>query len=123
MPQQEIFFEQQIGNRKVEVLKSYDTVFAHEAFARMQSGAVDFLADSLKLAEKYEPADIPPADQEQYAEMLWEDLQDGARENWNTFSYFVVMETQTGGLPTPVFVSNDWPTAEAFVKQLGVVYG
>jgi len=87
----------------------------------MQPGALVFLASSLKLESKYEPTDIPAVNQDEYTEMLWEELQDGAREDWNAFSYFVVLETQASGRPIPVFVSTDWPTAEAFVTQLGEV--
>jgi hypothetical protein len=31
MPKQEVFFEQQIGERRIEVLKSYDQAYAREA--------------------------------------------------------------------------------------------
>ena len=42
-----------------------------------------------------------------------------AREDWNTFSYFVV--TKSNGRKTEeLFVSGDWPTAGAYVKLMGL---
>jgi hypothetical protein len=44
---------------------------------------------------------------------------DEAQEDWNSFSYFIV--TKSGGRQTEeLFVSGDWPTAQAYVKKLGV---
>ncbi len=43
---------------------------------------------------------------------------DDAREDWKTFSYFVV--TKSNGRSTEeLFVSGDWPTAGAYVKLMG----
>jgi hypothetical protein len=70
----------------------------------MGTEALKFLEGSLDLAGESDP------------EALWEGIEDGAREDWNAFSYFIVSETVLG--PTaPVFVSADWPSAEAFAKQ------
>lgn len=38
-------------------------------------------------------------------------------EEWNAFSYSVVTQSRPGGI-TPLFVSSDWPTAEAFAQSL-----
>jgi hypothetical protein len=58
----------------------------------------------------------PSQEDPDFAETLWLEVEDGAREDWNTFSYFVVME-QAGSGSTPIYVSADWPSAEAFAKS------
>jgi hypothetical protein len=115
MPEQTTFFEQQTGDRRIVVLKSYDRAFAREGFDQMQPEALRFLGRFLELDSKYEPAEIPTPEGEDYAEALWEEIQEGARENWNTFSYFIVCE-EADGQSLPLFVSADWPSAEAFAK-------
>jgi hypothetical protein len=40
MPQQEVFFEQSVGERRIEVLKTYDPSFAREAFDCMARLAI-----------------------------------------------------------------------------------
>jgi hypothetical protein len=104
MPQQETSFDQQIGNTRVTVLKTYDRQFAREAFDQMEADALDFLQNRLQLDERED------------AEALWKEVEDGAREEWNTFSYFVVTKAITGA-PSYLLVSSDWPTAEAFAQQ------
>ena len=104
MPQQETFFEQQIGNKQIVVLKTYDRKFAREVFDQMGADGLKFLKDRLQLEERED------------AEALWEEVEEGAREEWNTFSYFVVTEASMG-LSTSLLVSSDWPTAEAFAQQ------
>jgi hypothetical protein len=49
-----------------------------------------------------------------HIEALWQEVQDGAREEWNTFSYF---SEDAAGRFQPLLVSADWPSAEAFAKQ------
>ena len=61
MPRQETFFEQQSGNRRVTVLKSYDQGFAREAFNEMNEEAQKHLWGSLKPEEIYEPANLSSA--------------------------------------------------------------
>jgi hypothetical protein len=112
MPQQEAYFEQQIGAKRIIVLKSYDRVFAREAFEHMDEKALRFLGRALKLEESGNPG----AEDPNYADTLWEEIEDGAREDWNAFSYFIVTE-QTGTEAAPVFVSPEWPIAEAFAKE------
>ena len=93
MPQQEIFFEQAAGDRRVEVLKSYDQTFAREAFESMDIDALKRLWTALKPDEIYDPAGPPklsdPADVNGDAEaFLWDELLEQARENGNQLSFF-----------------------------------
>jgi hypothetical protein len=112
MPQQEAYFEQQIGAKRIIVLKSYDRAFAREAFEQMDERALRFLGGALKL----EGSENSGAEDPSYADTLWGEIEDGAREDWNAFSYFIVTE-QTGNEAVPVFVSPEWPIAEAFAKE------
>ncbi len=109
MPQQEMYFQQEVGGKRVQVLKSYDATFAREAFGQMNEDALRFLSRSLDVQDTSE-------DDPDFAEALWLEVEDGAREGWNTFSYFVVVE-QEGSGSTPIYVSADWPSAEAFAKS------
>jgi hypothetical protein len=98
MPKQETFFEQQVGERRVEVLKSYDQCYAHEAFKNMDEQALRSLWDSLKPEEIYDPAGLPsltdPNDQNGEAEaFLWDELLEQAREDGSLLSFFIVNET------------------------------
>ena len=111
MPQQEVFMDERIGDISVQVLKIYDAAFAREAFDAMDTGALKFLSQRL------EADDLPPPDSSEFADVIWQEVENGAREDWNTFSYFVVT-TAAGNKVTPVFVSADWTSAEAFVKTL-----
>jgi hypothetical protein len=104
MPQQETYFNQQADGKHVMVLKSYDRKFARDAFDHMDAPALKFLQTRLDVGELED------------TETLWEEIEGGAREDWNSFSYFVVTEA-TAGSPATVFVSADWPTAEAFAQQ------
>jgi hypothetical protein len=116
MPKQEIFFEQVSSGHRIEVLKTYDQGYAREAFDNMDVDAQSFLWNSLRPEEIYDPAGLPtpnePLDREAF---LWDELVDQAREDWQTFSYFVVNET-TGNRSESLYVSPDWPSAEAFAK-------
>jgi len=57
--QQEVFFEQQAGERRVKVLKTYDRSYAREVFSGIGDDARGALAAALELEKNYEPADIP----------------------------------------------------------------
>ena len=86
MPKQETFFEQQVGERRIEVLKSYDQGYAHEAFKNMDEQALRSLWASLKPEEIYDPAGLPsltdPNDLNGEAEaFLWDELLEQARED------------------------------------------
>ena len=115
MPVQEVFFEQEQNGHRVEVIKTYDAAFAREAFAEMDDPALDFLVKALDLAGSYDRAEIPERSSSEFADFLWEELQDSAREEGNVRSFFVVQEALSG-TPQSLYVSPDWPSAEAFAK-------
>jgi hypothetical protein len=56
--------------------------------------------------------DLPATDSDDF---LLEELLSAGREDWNKFSYFVVIETREGRTD-PTYVSEDWPSAEAFAN-------
>ena len=117
MPKQEIFFEQQVGDRRIEVLKSYDQVYAREAFQNMDDQAQQQLWDALKPEEIYETAGLPSPDEELEREaFLWDELLEQAREDGSLLSFFVVNETH-GRRSESLYVSPDWPSAEAFAQK------
>jgi hypothetical protein len=117
MPAQELFFEQVIGSRRIEVLKTYDQQFAREAFDNMDEKAQMHLWNSLKPEDIYDPEGLPTlAGAEDRSAFLWDELIDQAREDWKTFSYFVVNESKAD-LTKSLYVSADWPSAEAFAKD------
>jgi hypothetical protein len=87
MPPQTTYFEQQIGEKRIVVVKSYDAAFAQEAFRQVNLDALSFLSRSLNVT------DTPLPEDENYADALWDEVQEGAREDWNTFSYFIVRNT------------------------------
>lgn len=117
MPQQEIFFGQEVEHGRIEVLKTYDRAFAQEAFEHMDEAALRFLHKSLNLSVEYESAEKVELHNQEFLDLLWEEIEDGAREDWNKFSYFVVVKTMET-VSSPVYVSSDWPSAEAFAGQL-----
>jgi hypothetical protein len=47
LPKQEVFFEQREGNRRVEVLKTYDRSYAREVFNSTGEEARKALAEAL----------------------------------------------------------------------------
>jgi hypothetical protein len=118
MPQQEVFFEQQMGDCRIEVLKTYDQRYAYEAFQEISEVAQSHLWDSLKVEGTFDPTDIPPPDDPDSAEFLWEALLDAAREDGQLCSFFVVNETRDGK-SNCLYVSPDWPSAERFAMQRG----
>ena len=121
MPRQEVFFEQQTGNRRVEVLKTYDRTYAREAFNGIDTEAREALAEALELQKNYEPADIPNTDGIDYDDFLWDELLEAAREDVrndpNLYSFFVVSEAKLGH-SKDLYVSPDWPSAEAYAKKV-----
>lgn len=116
MPQQEVFFEQKTGDGAVQVLKTYDQNYAREVFGGMAEDAQIYLWESLKIDESYEPADVPPLKDPDGEDFLWQELLDAAREDGNLLSFFVVSEAKAGS-STSLFVSPDWPSAEAFARS------
>lgn len=121
MPRQEVFFEQQTGNRRVEVLKTYDRTYAREVFSGIDTEARKALAAALELEKNYEPADIPNSDGIDYDDFLWDELLEAAREDVrndpNLYSFFVVTVAKSGH-SQDLYVSPDWPSAEAYAKKL-----
>jgi hypothetical protein len=125
MPKQEIFFEQQSNERRVEVLKSYDQTYAREAFGNMDEQALKHLWEALKPEENYEASELPslnnPDDVNGEAEaFLWDELVDQALEDARASprltSFFIVNETVSGKQEESIYVSPDWPSAESFAK-------
>jgi hypothetical protein len=116
MPQQETFFEQTSGSLHVEVLKTYDRTYAREAFETMNETAYAHLWNSLGIEELYDRGDIPSPDDASRLDFLWDELENAAREDGNLCSFFVVNEA-SGGPSESIFVSADWPSAEAFAKD------
>jgi hypothetical protein len=116
MPQQEVFFEQQMGDCRIEVLKTYDQKYAYEAFQEIDEVTQSHLWDSLKIEENFDPTDIPAPNGPGSAEFLWEALLDAAREDGPLCSFFVVNETRYGR-SNCLYVSPDWPSAERFATQ------
>ncbi|MGD0737369.1 MAG: hypothetical protein ABR976_19745 [Terracidiphilus sp.] len=117
MPQQELFFEQKIGGRRIEVLKTYDTACAREAFGNMDAVARAFLWKSLGIDGAYEQADIPPIQSGDGEDFLWEELLENSREDGNLHSFFLVTEAK-GASSRSLYVSPDWPSAEAFAQNV-----
>ena len=109
MPQQEVYFEHTVGDRTIAVLKTYDRRFAREAFESMSADAQVQLWHSLQI-------DLEP-DSTDSQDLLWEEVLEAAREDGSLLSFFVVHEHATGS-GRDLFVSPDWPTAEAFAKSL-----
>lgn len=115
MPKQEVFFEQDTGDRRVEILKTYDTNYAHEAFRNMDEAAQDHLWKSLAIDDTYEVGDVPPPHTPEGEDFLWGEVLEAAREDGNLNSFFVVNEAKGDG-PESLYVSPDWPSAESFAK-------
>lgn len=125
MPKQEVFFEQQQGDKRIEVLKSYDEGYAREAFNSMNEEARKHLWAALKPEETYEAEDLPklgdPEDVNDAAgAFLWDELVEQALEDPRAYprktSFFIVNES-AGRRTESLYVSPDWPSAEAFAKD------
>ena len=118
MPKQEIFFEQAVAGTRIEVLKSYDQAYAHEAFRDMDAEALQRLWKVLKPEDIYEAAGLPSLDDPagEGESFLWDELLDQAREDGRLSSFFIVNKT-VGGHSESLYVSPDWPSAEEFAKQ------
>ena len=117
MPQQESFLRESANGKIVEVIKTYDKSYAREVFRSLGDEARKNLVVSLELAKNYGPEDIPDPDGPDYDDFLWQELCDAAREDVRQspilFSFFVVTETKVGKAED-LYVSADWPSAEAF---------
>lgn len=119
MPQQELFFTQQVGDRRVEVLKTYDQSYAREVFRKIDDTAMKSLARALEIERHYDHEDIPASGGPEYDEFLWEELSESSvedvRQSPMLYSFFIVTETK-GGKVKEMYVSADWPSAETFAK-------
>jgi hypothetical protein len=116
MPKQELFLEEQIGDHRIEVLKTYDQQFAHEAFCNMEPQAQEHLWKALAIADNYDSQEIPVIGDDTCQDFLWEELLETAREEGNLLSFFVVNEFRAGKSEA-LYVSSDWPSAESFAKN------
>ena len=119
MPQQEVFFEQKAGDRLIAVLKTYDRSYAREVFDKVNDEAKMSLAAALEITENHNPEDIPDPNGQDYEEFLWEELSEASledvRQSPRLYSFFVVTETKAGKAED-IYISADWPSAEAFAK-------
>jgi hypothetical protein len=116
MPGQETLFDEHVDGRRLEIIKTYDSIYAHEAFEAMGSDAKAILGKALVSEGTLDEAEISDLGDD----YLWEGINEGAREDWNTFSYFVVREV-VGSTHKCLFVCADWPNAEAFLKTLSAM--
>ena len=119
MPAQETFLDRQTGDHRIQVVKTYDRQYAQEAFGSMDEAAKAYLWRSLAIDESYEATDLPSITDPDRDNILLKELLDSGREDWQSYSYFVVIET-TNGKSEPTFVSGDWPSAEAFANAESV---
>ena len=119
MPRQETFLREAANGVEVEVLKTYDKSYAHDVYQGMSTEAQEVLATALNLTEKYEASDIPAPDATDYEDFLWDEICDAAvedvRQSPTLSSFFVVVETNAGK-SEELYVSPDWPSAEAFAR-------
>ena len=116
MPHQETFLQREVNGHQIRVVKSYDVAFAREAFEQMDPNALAFLRHSLHSDAEYEDAELPLPSDPEFGDAIWDEIEASAREDWNTFSYFVVLSA-TNGVSRPLYVSPDWPSAEAFCAE------
>jgi hypothetical protein len=83
----------------------------------MDGAALKHLWDALAPENAYEPDGLPglgSADGEAEA-FLWDELVERAREDGNTCSFFVVVES-TGRRSEALYVGPDWPSAESYAN-------
>ena len=113
MPRQEVFLEKQIGDRHIEVIKTYDCKFARDAFDGMDEPAQAHLWQSLGIDESYDPEELPAPASLDRSDFLWEEVSEAAREDGSALSFFVVTEA-VGRRMENLYISPDWPSAEAF---------
>lgn len=116
MPHQETFFDKKSGQMSVKVLKTYDRAYAREAFNNMNEAAYAYLWNVMKIEQDYDTSDISSTDEANRLDFLWGEVEDAAREDGNVSSFFIVNE-QKGTNTDTIYVSADWPSAEAFAKD------
>jgi hypothetical protein len=116
MPQQEVFFAQKIGERSVEVLRTYDAAFAREAFGNMDANARALLWKSLRI-DDHEQGDSPLIESGGGDDLLWDALLEDSREDGNLLSFFVVTEAK-GKTQKSLYASSDRPSAKTYAQNL-----
>jgi len=102
MPQQEMFFEQVAGDRRAEVLKTYDRGYAREAFGEMDEAAQAFLLELTwkKRGLRCSRRSVAPRRRERG--LLWEELLEAAHEDGNVLSFFCSERSQRPQIEKPV---------------------
>jgi hypothetical protein len=117
MPTQETFLDRKTGDKRIQVIKTYDQRRARVAFEEMNEAAQAFLWQSLKVEQSYEASDLPPLHSAEWEEFLWEELLEESREDGNVLSFFIVTAS-IGATTTALYVSPHWPSAEQFVLEI-----
>ena len=115
---QETFLERPSGKGRILVIKTYDENLAREAFEDLDESAVAQVAAALRLEEQFEAQDIPSPASADFHGFVWETLADEAREEGQIKSFFVVYRELEGSPSKSLYVSPDWPSAEAFTQRL-----
>jgi hypothetical protein len=115
MPRQETFFDEQSGDLSIRVIKTYDPVVAREAFDQIGEAAESHLWEALGIDNLYNLTEVPALNSLERHDFLWDEVLDAAREDGNLCSFFVVEES-CGPAVQSIYVSPDWPSAEAFAK-------
>lgn len=118
MPLQETYLEKPLSDGRALVIKTYDINLAHDAFRRIGDDALAHVVNALRLEDLFEADDIPARSSPDYAEFIWETLSDEAREDGNLKSFFILYREVQGRPLKPLYVSADWPSAEAFSQRL-----
>jgi hypothetical protein len=83
----------------------------------MDDAARAFLWQSLRIDESYEQPDIPSIQSGDGEDFLWDELLEDSREDGNLRSFFLVTEAKDT-LSKSLYVSPDWPGAEAYAQSL-----
>ena len=120
MPRQESFLIEEANGLVIEVLKTYDRLYAREVFGNVDDEAMRSIAAALEIEKNYAPENIPDPTGQDYEDFLWEELNEASledvRQSPRVCSFFVVTETKAGK-SEEVYVSADWPSAQEFAKR------
>jgi len=120
MPRQESFLIEEANGLVIEVLKTYDRLYAREVFGNVDDEAMRSIAAALEIEKNYAPENIPDPTGQDYEDFLWEELNEASledvRQSPRVYSFFVVTETKAGK-SEEVYVSADWPSAQEFAKR------
>lgn len=120
MPKQETFLVEEVNDIVVEVFKTYDTAYAREVFENVDDEARKSLAAALEIEKNFATEEIPDPAGQDYEDFLWDELSEASledvRQSPKEYSFFIVTET-IAGKSADVYISADWPSAEAFAKK------